>query len=294
MVAFACLGVIGIIFSYLAHSDAIMLDGVYSFVLCVVSAMGMQVARLVQRGTTETHPFGYFAYEPTLNTIKGIIVLAVVVMALISAIEALFQGGREMGFGIGLVYSVIVTTTCVLLVLRLRREAAQAQSPLLVVEARNWTVDAIISGGIGVAFLLGFLVDRYVSGTLAAYVDPALTVVVALSVAPIPLRTVREGLSELLVRAPPRAQVEAMEGKIRQCLQDYPAEDFQLRLIKVGRSVYALVHIIVSNDTPTLDIAADDALRVRLHESIVGDDPFTWVDLVVTRDRRWAPGIGQG
>lgn len=291
LLAFASMGVAGVVFSYLAESDAILLDGVYSFILCLMSLLGMMVARLVYKGNTQSHPFGYAAYEPTLNTLKGLIVLSVCVMALVSAIGALFHGGRDMAFGVGLIYSAGVTTACILIALRLKGEAKETGSPLLQVEARNWTVDATLSGGIGSAFLLGLVLSKTVGEHVAVYVDPVLTIILVIVIVPIPLKTVIEGLREILAMSPPKERVREIETRVKACLGDYPSRDFHLRVIKTGRSQYILVHVLAAQDAPPLDISVDDALRERLHAELVGDDPFCMVELVVTKDPRWAPGL---
>jgi len=289
--AFAGMGVAGVVFSWWAESDAILLDGVYSFVLCLMSLLGVRVAKLVHRGDTESHPFGYSAYEPSLNMVKGLIVLAVCLMAAFSAVEALLHGGRDMAFGIGLIYSAGVTSACAWIALRLRSEARQTGSPLLKVEARNWTVDAVLSGGIGCAFLLGFILERAGMHSLVPYVDPVLTVILVSLIFPMPLRTVREGIRELLYMAPPPEEVEEIKQKVRDSFQDYPFQEFRLRVVRSGRSTFVLIHLLIPEEAPPIDVADDDRLRERLHQAVAAGNPYAWVELVVTKDPRWAPGL---
>jgi len=58
-------------FAFQTHSDAIVLDGVFSLVAFAVSLLSLFVARLVTRPGTRAFPFGYAIFEPMLNPPRG-------------------------------------------------------------------------------------------------------------------------------------------------------------------------------------------------------------------------------
>uniref|UniRef100_UPI002617EC42 cation transporter n=1 Tax=Acaryochloris sp. IP29b_bin.148 TaxID=2969218 RepID=UPI002617EC42 len=73
----AVFAVLGGVFGLYTHSGAILLDGFYSLMTMTMSFVSLKVAALIQEGPSRRYQFGYYGFEPFINTIKGIIVLSV-------------------------------------------------------------------------------------------------------------------------------------------------------------------------------------------------------------------------
>ncbi|NJM95196.1 MAG: cation transporter, partial [Acaryochloridaceae cyanobacterium CSU_5_19] len=133
-------------------SGAILLDGFYSLMTLIMSFVSLKVVRLIQQGPSRRYQFGYYGFEPLINTIKGIVVSTVSLFAFTAAIEALLHGGRDLTVGLALAYALLSTLGCFSFAVLMRRYSQRLSSPLLAVEARDWIVDGCVSCAVALAF----------------------------------------------------------------------------------------------------------------------------------------------
>ena len=70
------LGCVGIAFSLVSSSQAIMLDGLFNLSYFAAGLFTIKVASLLIQGDDERFPYGYAFFEPLVNGIKGLLVLA--------------------------------------------------------------------------------------------------------------------------------------------------------------------------------------------------------------------------
>ena len=202
IVGYAFMCIVGVTFALLTHSEAILLDGVYSGISFITALMATQVARLVRLPGSSMFHFGYAHFEPMLNALRGLLILGISLFALVSAVDALLGGGRKLVPGLAVIYGVSVATICLILAWRQRRLAREVGSPLLEVDARNWFVDGMISSTAAVAFIVAAVLTHLGHTTAADYVDPTLVVILVLVMARIPIITFWESLLEILQVAP--------------------------------------------------------------------------------------------
>src|SRR6185369_4217869 len=150
---FLMVSILGLVFAVLAHSQAIMLDGVYALVSVVMTLLAAQVARLVERPSSERFHFGYAHFEPLLNLVRGLLIFAICAYALVATIEVLVRGGREIHAELGLLYTALSAVWSVGVSWYLRRLARKLGSPALAVDARTWLVDGVMYVGETGAFI---------------------------------------------------------------------------------------------------------------------------------------------
>jgi len=283
------LTVLGVVFALLTGSDAILLDGVYSFTGVLVSLFTIYVARVLRQPESEEFPFGFAPLEPLLNMAKGLLILAVSGFALFSAITSLLSGGRPVETGIALIYAVVATVACLATWLSARRLAAHSGSHLVAVDADSWMLDALISGVIAVGFGVAILLEHTPWSGLIPYADPALVVVLILSVLVMPFRIIRDAYRQLIGAIPADTEVESIRGAVRRELSAFDRPEHKLRLFRVGRMVYVQLYVILRNTTdrgPTLD--QQDALRAGLFEFLRVQFPYVALDVVFTGDPAWS------
>ena len=278
------LGVVGVAAALLTGSGALLLDGLFNLCFFATALLALRVATLVARPDDERYPFGYLFFEPLINTGKGLLILGVSLFALFDAVSAILAGGRVVVVGPAMVYAAVATVACTAVALILRRAARRAPSPLVAADVENWTVNALVSGGVLAGFILATVLARRGHAGAAAYVDPAMVAVVVLVSIAIPVRMAASGLLALLNRAPAPAVVADMEAAVRTSLGDLPVERLWLRAIRPGRTAYIVVHAVLPAGTP-LDLAASDRLRGAIiaalaarHGPMVADVIFTEVE----------------
>lgn len=286
-------GCIGILFSQITGSRAILLDGAFNLVYFVVSLLTMKVAHLVYRGDDIRFPVGYSFFEPLINGIKGVLILGISSMALLDAVSALFSGGRIIDPGAASLYGVFAATVCSLVALLLKRQTRASTSPLLNADAASWVVNAAISGAVLATFIVITLIDRTSWRSIVPYVDPLLVILIGAITLGVPVRIARQALMALINRAPPTAVRDEVGACVERALTDLGREQTTVRVLQPGRARMVMVHVVLS---PQLSLSVEemDAYRNKIFEHLQRIHPMTILDVVFTKDPAWgAPLAGE-
>lgn len=278
------LGLVGTAAALVTGSSAILLDGLFNLCFFATALLALRVSTLLSRPDDARYPFGYLFFEPLINTGKGLLILGVSLFALLDAVAALIAGGRAVTFGPAILYAVVATTACAVVALVLRRESRAHPSPLVTADVENWTVNAMISGGVLLGFVFATLLERSGHAGAAAYVDPAMVALVVLLSIAIPVRMALGGLLALLNRGADPAVVADMEASARAALGDLPVSRLFVRAVRPGRTAYIVVHVVLPPGA-ALDLAGADRLRGAIiaslaarHRPMVADVVFTGVE----------------
>ena len=278
---------LGIGFFFATDSVAVLLDGLFSLISFAVSLIAIRVAALVQQPDDECFHFGYAAYEPMLNLIKGLLISFVTVFAMISAIGIVLNGGREIQGSIVVVYALVAAVGCLVIAAVQRRAARVTGSPLLAVDSKNWLIDGAFSAAVAVAFSLVVLLGDGPLAVFKPYADPAVVIVLSVLAAPIPLQIIRSNWRQLLGSAPSEAlRVEAHE-RVRRALDGVPGVTPRVRMLETGRNIYLQLYLILDEEFSETSTRSLDRLRERIHEKIVEDSPDIGVDIIFTHETRW-------
>ena len=283
-VGYLVMAALGIVFAIGAGSDAILLSGLFSLISFVMGLLSLRVAELVEIPGDERFLFGYAFFEPFLNAIKGLIIIIVCGISVVSAVMALVSGGRVLDPGWGMVYAAIATVGCFAVALIQRRVARRVESPLVEVDARNWTLDGFVNLGVGAAFLIAVGMGNTRWVYLVPYVDPALLLILVLVLVWIPARTVKDSVAELLQVAPtPEMQAE-VRGRVDRSLAGVDLRACHVRMVKIGRFFYVLTRLVVGPDFRVNQVKELDDIRRRLATDLDGVHPRLVLDTVFTED----------
>lgn len=274
---------LGIGFAIATQSQAILLDGVYSLIGFGLALFGVRVSALVLRPDNEQYPFGYVAYEPILNFIKGLLIGSVSIFALIAAVISIATGGREISEGIALAYAIGATFLCFLFAFLLKRTLKRVESPLVRTDLHNWLVDGGVSLAVGVAFLTAIVLPRFGLSTWAPFVDPVITGLVCLLLLPIPFKIIRENWSQIVARSAPDHLIREIEDLLSDSLQGTEILRRELRVIESGRTF--LVHLYLQVEDMTIDEC--DVLRDRIWENLKKRYPHPALDMSFTKNPKW-------
>jgi predicted Co/Zn/Cd cation transporter (cation efflux family) len=283
---------LGVGFALWAGSDAIMFDGFFSGVQFLMVLVNLYIAALLARGATPNFQFGYAAFEPLVITLRGSMILAGAGYAFWMAVRAVLAGGRPLSMGIGVLYAVVAALGCLVLWAGVARAARSTQSPILRTDAQAWLMDAGLSAGVALAFLVGYLLQGSRLEYLLPYLDPALVILMVLGLVSIPVRTMREGLRGLLGAAPDDDLQAKLNRRAGEILAGAHLEDSLIRMARIGRVLYALAYVYVPEDAEISGIrdldGARDALEGALREAAKeAGVPHLEVDTVFTSNRQW-------
>jgi predicted Co/Zn/Cd cation transporter (cation efflux family) len=165
------------------------------------------------------------------------------------------------------------------------RRARKANSPLLDVDVHQWLMDGAISSAVGVAFIVGAVLERGPLAEWVAYLDPLLVIVLVAVTIRVPIGVIRTNLWELLLGAPDRELQERLSDGIVRVLAGEGLDRYRLRMVRAGRSHMLLLHVLVEDDARS--VGDLDELRRRLRDTLPADLPSVSLDVVFTRDERW-------
>ena len=279
---------LGFLFAFLTSSQAILLDGIFSLLGCGLAVATLHVAGMVLRPDDEHFPFGYAGFESLLNLIKGLAIGLVSIIAGYTAIESLFHGGRAIEAGGAAVYGALAAVACFVFWWVQRRSYRATGSPLIEVDAKNWLVDGAISTAVALGFVTAALLEASRYSDWVPYVDPILVLVVVAATASVPFGIVRTGFGELLLAAPPLDNIEKLDAIMHDLLASTGTVEHVPRLVRRGRAHYLNLYLIVGGDSPLNDVKAQDEFRAEALAALSPYLPNLVIDLLVTRERRWA------
>ena len=271
-------------FAFITSSAAILFDGVYSLIAFFMALLTLKVANLVQLPDDDRFHFGYTAIEPTLNLFKSLIIVSTCLYAVISSVQSLFSGGNVSDYGFAIVYGIVATIGCFAATFYLRINSKALRSDLVAVDAHTWFVDGVLSASILVGFALAYGLQQSEFAHFAPYVDPLLLIILGIAMLPIPFKIMLESLNEVINKAPPEAVSAIIEKRLKKTLVDVPYEHVEVRISKVGRDKYLLVHIIVDESFSVATISELDDIRKKCESEMKEWDPSIIMDILFIRD----------
>ena len=293
MWASAGFAVFSSVWGIVTGSSMIVFDGLYSFASIGLSGLAVLTLRFVRRGPDERFPWGREAAEPVVVVLKATTLGALCVYAAVGGIVDLLRGGRDVELGWAIVYAVIATAASLTVGLVLRRgtRSESSEGPgrdLVRSEAAEWLGDALLSVGVFVGFVFASLLTSRGRADLAAYVDPAMVVLVSAAFLVVPLRLVIGGVREVLSMSPP----EDVQLELREVVEDvqrrYGLQESFLRAAKVGGRMDIEVDYVVGAESSVITVADCDAVRSDLHERLSALGYEKSLVVAFTNDRRWA------
>ncbi|EOD81480.1 Cobalt-zinc-cadmium resistance protein [Grimontia indica] len=203
----ACLGfaAMGIGLGIWAGSMVIVFDGAYSLVSLALSLMAlaatMYIRKPVKKSGQNEQPVSArkaAVIESLVVLTKGLVVGIVCLVSFASAMQAMFDGGREVNAGFALVFGVINVVGCLATYMAVRKQSGKRPSAILKAESSQWLMDTVISA----AVLVGFLVAAglIMSGLeeYAVYADPMMVILASVYFATVPMKMISESSKKLM------------------------------------------------------------------------------------------------
>ena len=281
------------IWGIVTGSSMIVFDGLYSFVAIGLSGLAVLALRFVRRRPDERFPWGREAAEPLVVILKATTLGALCIYAAVGGVVDLLRGGRDVEFGLAVVYALIATAASLTVGLVLRRGTKSASpvgpgTDLVRSEAAEWLGDALLSAGVLVGFLAALILTARGRSDLAAYVDPAMVVLVSVAFLVVPFRLVLGGTREVMSMSPP-ADVQT---ELRACVDDlekrYGIQESFVRAAKVGGRMDIEIDFVLGPESTVVTVADSDEVRSDLHERLAALGYERSVVVTFTTDRRWA------
>jgi len=231
------LGVLKIVFGFIAQSQALIADGVHSLSDLATDAAVIYAAKHSHREADEEHPYGHGRIETVATVVLGIALIAVAAGISYDALKRLFHPETLLIPGIWAIYIALLSVVSKEWIYHYTmRVARKYKSKMLRANAWHSRSDAISS----VVVIIG------VAGSMAglAYLDAIAAIIVGLMIAKIGIDLAWESLKELIDTSVEAEQVEA----IRKVILDVDGVNSLhiLRTRMMGGDALVDVHIQVA------------------------------------------------
>ena len=282
------LGTVALGASIITGSQVILLDGLFNLIYCVMAIFSVRVAALLAVPDNEKYPFGFAYFESLVNAAKGLLILGIALLALGDSVLVLMAGGREITAGLAIGYAVFATGTSFITMFVLGRVRRRTSSPLIEADYANWRINTIISASVLAAFCVIPLAKMSGWSAITPYVDPLMVaVVIVLFCLSAPFRMASGAIKELLNRAPPSRIRYPVQSAVEEILGNWPVIDFNLRMVRPGRTLYLVIYVVLPEDSHVSDLGTLDRLREQLDRGIRSVCSPLILDVVFTTDSRW-------
>lgn len=286
----------GIMFGLLSGSFSIMFDGVYALVDASMSLLALVVVNLITSYTTSTSlsrrlrerfTVGFWHLEPIVLGLNGALLIGVAIYALINAVSSLLTGGRDLEFGFAIVYAVVTVVACITIAAIEIRANRKINSDFIRLDVRSWLMSAGISAALLIAFCIGYAIQGTEWTWISPYIDPSVLALVCVIIIPLPISTVKQALSDILLVTPSdlKQHVDKVAGDI---VQKYGFTSYRAYVAKVGREKQIELYFIVPETAPARKISYWDAISDEIGDAIGEDSPDRWLTIVFTGDPEWA------
>ena len=254
---------------FLAHvltgSSALLLDGLYSAVLVGSSLIASRISRNVVRPPDRAWPYGYEGQEALYVLFRSLVLLGVIGFGLSSSLGTLIDWWRgaeipPLTLEPVAAYTAGVTSLCWLLSWRHFRDWHRTGciSMLLLTEARNARIDALITASTGLALLASPLLLSTPLAAMASITDALLVLLVSAVLLREPLQALRNALKQAAGRAADADVLQRTRQVLMQELSGLSLQMMDFTVQQLGRTAFVVVYI---NPLEPLDSATVDGLR---------------------------------
>ncbi|GAD31484.1 cation diffusion facilitator family transporter [Photobacterium leiognathi] len=277
---------LGIGYGLYVGSNAILLDGMFSFLSMGMTGLSLYTAYLVSKPDDEQFQFGYAHFEPLINVVNGLLILITCLFAFITGVQTIMHGGHDIVLGDAIIYAVLSTVSCFSIYFFETHIARSVDSELVRVDSQEWLVDAILSAAILVGFILVVIFDALGYSKWNAYVDPILVTTLSIAASILPIKVLRRNLKEVLLVAPQDSAQEHVDQVIAELSEKYDFDDYTHHFAKIGRQYDLEINILVKDENKWTT-KQQDRIRQIIWDRLEDDLGETWLSVSFTAQERW-------
>ncbi|MDO6544532.1 cation transporter [Photobacterium sanguinicancri] len=274
---------------YLSGSEALLLDGNFSFILFLSSIAALKISA-IKSNRSNTFPFGLFVSEALYSLLKGLLIGGVLLTAITANITKIgkFIQGEELTMlktGPILIYSIAMVVTCFGLSLfyHYQNKRTGNNSSMLTTDKASSLVDGCMSAGTGAALvLIGYITPASSFNFLLYIGDAIMVLILATIMVKQPITIVKEAFIEL---AGGRLQnvdaYEDIESIITQQLSQQETMAHNVFISKTGSS-YLVVLSFTTEEIDRKGITIFAHIKQSLSTKLTAKYPHIDVELVLS------------
>ncbi|MCP3369346.1 cation diffusion facilitator family transporter [Bradyrhizobium cajani] len=286
----------GILFGLLSGSFVIVFDGVYGLTSATMTVLALFVSNLIVSSTAsgpaksnlvKHFTMGFWHLEPMVLGLNGMLLTGASIYGFINAVGSIMTGGRPLAFDHAVVYPVVTLIIAVAMTIFTRAANRKFKSDFVALDAKAWLMSAALGAALLVAFVFGLMIQGSSLEWVSPYIDPAVLGLVCLVIIPIPARTIRQALADILLVTPSdlKQHVDEVASEI---VRRHGFLSYRCYVARVGRGRQIELNFIVPTDWPPTRLQDWDRIRDETGEAIGDDNPDRWLTIAFTADPEWA------
>lgn len=279
----------GVVAAYASHSDALLVDGLYSGVNFISAIVAGQIALSLSRPADRRYPFGYDAYEALYVKYRSLVLLGIMTFAIFGALSKIatyLQGGQvpELVFGPILIYMFAMIAVCAGLAVwhyhNWRRTGGRSE--ILRTESRAAVIDGVISAGAGGGLFAATLLKGTFLAGLIPIADSIVVLILCLIVIRQPVQMFLGSLRELAGGAADSQLVDQATRKTREILAPRPIAVRRVAVTKLGRTHFVVPYLVPDGVVTAHEI---DLLREELEQAYANLLGPTKAEVIITAEK---------
>lgn len=283
LAASTLLGTVAIIWGVISSSRVVLFDGMFSLAGIVLVGVSMLAARVAVSAPTKQYPFGRHAATPLAVALQGAALLATVAYGAADAVIVIRDGGSDAAATSVVIYGVVSAVASIAVMGWLRSYARH--SALAKAEWVSWRASSLLSVMVAVGGGIAVALNGSGHPTIASYVDPILVLIACVSVTPMAIGLIREGMRELLEAAPPAPLMHQINGVVEATSRRFELPTPVIRSTKLGQRLYVEVDYLIS-DHQEFGIDDEDEIRRSITDGLGELGYQVWATVELTTDDR--------
>ncbi len=280
--------VLGIAWGWTVKSEMILFDGMYSLGGVILSLLALMGSIYINKKDYEKYPFGKKMIEPLIVIIKSLAIFIMCIYSLTGSIKDLINGGNEVQYGYALIYALISTLGCGIAYFFLKKKGKAINSSLINIESSQWLMDALLSMGVLVGFLIANIIKHTEFIWFNRYLDPLMVIICSSVFIKMPIKSFGDGLKELLEFKADDSITLEIDKLVEGIEREYNFEDTITRVSKTGNDLRIEIDFIYNEESNIKALDEMDSLREKIFNSLSHINYEKWLNVSFTKDKKWA------
>ena len=266
----------------------IKFDGLYSLISLILALFAIIATNFINKKDINKYPFGKCNLEPIIVISKSIILLIMCSITTISAIKQVMNGGNIVEEGVALGYALISSIGCTWIYAYMKKTSKNLNSEIVKAESNQWLMDAMLSVGVLIGFLVAILLKYIGLDEFSRYIDPGMVILSSCIFLRMPLTSIIEAFKELIHSCANDEINYDIMSVVKEIEREYKIEDSISRVVKVGRELRIEIDFIVSNESKIKSVEDMDKVREIIDKNTNHFDLKKWLNISFTKNKKWA------
>lgn len=233
-------------------SQAVLMDSACDMAETVTIFVSLHLVPLLYKPLTEKRPFGYSPVETWFIVLKGFMLVALSVGLVVSNLQIMLQGGREINFTVVAYFELFVAVVSCFVIAWLKRKNRKLESPLVTVEISGWVIDTVSSMGMAVGFFIPVFIHTPLIASLIPYIDQLIAICLVAVILPAPVKMVLSGMRDLFLIAPEQEVVDQIKQISDEVMAKYRFQetfsDATYDIVRMGRRFWVSIYVTPKQD----------------------------------------------